>query len=195
MLNQTIIYVLTTIADLFVLAVLMRFYAQVFRASFRNPIAQFVVALTDWAVKPLRRIVPAIMGFDSASFLLAWAAQMMLWGLLLALLGQGAFHNPVFWPSLAGFALIMVVKLSLYLLVGMVIVQAMLSWVNPYHPIRPFFDALCRPFLSPIQRVIPLVGGVDLSPAVLLIALQVLLMLPVALLEREALQILKHLAI
>ena len=193
MLMQTVIYVLTTIVELFVLAVLLRFYAQVFRASFRNPIAQFAVALTDWAVKPLRRVVPSIMGFDSASFLVAWIAQMILWGAVLGMRNEAAYYNPLFWLGLAAFALVMILKLSIYLLIGVVIVQAVLSWVNPYHPIRPFFDSLCRIFLRPIQRIIPLVGGVDLSPMVLLIVLQVLLMLPIALLENEVLQMLKHL--
>ena len=107
MLMQTVIYVLTTIVELFVLAVLLRFYAQVFRASFRNPIAQFAVALTDWAVKPLRRVVPSIMGFDSASFLVAWIAQMILWGAVLGLRNEAAYYNPLFWLGLAAFALVM----------------------------------------------------------------------------------------
>ena len=193
MLMQTVIYVLTTIVELFVLAVLLRFYAQVFRASFRNPIAQFAVALTDWIVKPLRRLVPSIMGLDSASFLTAWIAQMILWGVVLALRNEAAYDNPVFWPVLAALALVMVLKLSIYLLIGVVIVQAVLSWVNPYHPIRPFFDSLCRVFLRPLQRIIPLVGGVDLSPLVLLIVLQVLLMLPIALLQHQVLAMLQQL--
>ena len=87
----------------------------------------------------------------------------------------------------------MILKLSIYLLIGVVIVQAVLSWINPFHPIRPFFDSLCRLFLRPLQRIIPLVGGVDLSPMVLLIVLQVLLMLPIALLEIEVLRMLRHL--
>ena len=193
MLMQTVIYVLTTIVELFVLAVLLRFYAQVFRASFRNPIAQFAVALTDWAVKPLRRVVPSIMGFDSASFLVAWIAQMILWGTVLGLRNEAAYYNPLFWLGLTAFALVMILKLSIYLLIGVVIVQAVLSWINPFHPIRPFFDSLCRLFLRPLQRIIPLVGGVDLSPMVLLIVLQVLLMLPIALLENEVLQMLRRL--
>jgi len=94
MLMQTVIYVLTTIIELFVLAALLRFYAQAFRASFRNPIAQFAVALTDWIVKPLRRVVPSLMGLDSASFLTAWLAEMILWGMMLGLRNEAAYDNP-----------------------------------------------------------------------------------------------------
>ena len=71
-------------------------------------------------------------------------------------------------------------------MIGIVIVQALLSWISPYHPLRPFFDALVRPFLKPFRRFIPVVGGVDLSPLVLLIVLQVVLMVPVAYLEKSA---------
>ena len=195
MLIQAVIYVLTTLVNLFVLAVLMRFYAQAFRASFRNPIAQFVVAFTDWAVKPTRRIVPQLFGLDSASLIVAWVVEIVLWGAVLALLGTAAFENPIFWAALVAYGLVMVIKLSIYLLMGVVVVQAVLSWVNPYHPIQPFFDSLCKPFLRPFQRIIPLVGGVDLSPMVLLIALQVLLMLPIALLEGTVRQILRDLPI
>lgn len=191
MLTQTLIYILDTVVGLFVLAALTRFFAQAMRASFRNPLAQFIVALTDWAVKPLRRVVPAVMGLDTASFLVAWFAQIVLWTLILALLGMVADAQPLFWPTLLGYALLKVFKLSVYLLMGVVIFEAVLSWVAPFHPIRPFFEALARPFMRPLRRIVPLVGGVDLSPLILLIALQVLLMLPVALLENEIFRLLR----
>ena len=195
MLTQTLIYILDTVVGLFVLAVLTRFFAQAMRASFRNPLAQFIVALTDWAVKPLRRIVPAILGLDTASFLVAWLAQILLWAVILALLGMVAGAQPLFWPSLLGYALVKVLKLSLYLLMGVVIFEAVLSWVAPFHPIRPFFEALSRPFMRPLRRIVPLVGGVDLSPLLLLIVLQVVLMLPIALLETEIFRLLRGFSI
>ena len=195
MLTQTLIYILDTVVGLFVLAVLTRFFAQAMRASFRNPLAQFIVALTDWAVKPLRRIVPAILGLDTASFLVAWLAQILLWAVILALLGMVAGTQPLFWPSLLGYALVKVLKLSLYLLMGVVIFEAVLSWVAPFHPIRPFFEALSRPFMRPLRRIVPLVGGVDLSPLLLLIVLQVVLMLPIALLETEIFRLLRSFSV
>jgi YggT family protein len=195
MVTQTLIYVLETIVNLFALAALTRFYAQAFRASFRNPIAQFVVALTDWAVKPLRRILPSVMGLDTASFVVAWLTLMVLWWVILMLMQIAPGTHPLFWPNLAALALVKLLKLSLYLLIGVVIVQAVLSWVSPYHPVRPFFDTLSRPFLRPFQRVIPTIGGVDLSPLFLLILIQVLLMLPVAFLERESTEVIRRLAL
>ena len=186
MATQALTYVLETIFNLFVLAVLTRFYAQAFRAPFRNPIANFVVALTDFAVKPMRKIVPGAMGLDLASFVVAWIAQTILLVAVYALLGLKALTVAGFWPAIVVFALVKLLKLSIYLLMGVVIIQAILSWVSPYHPIRPFFDALSRPFLRPFQRMVPLVGGVDLSPLILLVILQVMLIAPMMWLEIEA---------
>ena len=190
MVMNALIFVLETIVNLFVLAVLTRFYAQAMRAPFRanagNPIVDFVLALTDFAVKPMRKIVPGMLGLDFASLLVAWISEAILLLVKAAIVVPAAFTHAGLWPTVALLAMIGVFKLSIYLLIGVVIVQAILSWVSPYHPVRPFFDALVRPFLTPFQRIIPLVGGVDLSPFVLLLILQVVLMVPVAYLEKSA---------
>ena len=190
---KALVYVLETVFNLFVLAALMRFYAQALRAPFRNPIADFVVSLTDFLVKPARKIIPSAMGFDTASFVVAWGAESLLLVVIYALIASGALLHPGFWPTIVVLALLKLLKLTIYLLMGVVVVQAVLSWFSPYHPIRPFFDALSRPFLRPIQKVIPLIGNVDLSPLVLWIALQVILMGPMAFIESEAERILPRL--
>jgi YggT family protein len=187
---QALIFVIETVMNLFVLAVLTRFYAQALRAPFRaragNPITDFVVALTDFAVKPMRKIVPGMLGLDFASLLVAWIAEALLLLIKAAIIAPAALTHAGLWPAVGLLALVSLLKLSVYLLIGMVIVQAILSWVGPYHPLRPFFDAMVRPFIRPFQRIIPLIGGVDLSPFALLVALQVMLMLPVAYLEHSA---------
>jgi YggT family protein len=66
-------------------------------------------------------------------------------------------------------------RFSLYILIFAVVVQAVLSWVNPHSPVQPLFDAMTRPFLRPLRRVIPVLGSVDLSPLVLLVLLQIVL--------------------
>ena len=189
MATQALIFVIETIINLFVLAVLTRFYAQAFRAPFRanagNPIVDFIVALTDFAVKPMRKVVPGMFGLDFASLIVAWFSEAMLLLIKVAITAPPAFTHGGLWPAVALLALVSLLKLSIYLLIGVVIVQTILSWTSPYHPVRPFFDALVRPFLGPLQRIIPLVGGVDLSPFVLLIVLQVVLMVPVAYLEKS----------
>jgi len=83
-------------------------------------------------------------------------------------------------------AFVKLVRLSIYVFMGALIIQVVLSWVNPYHPVAPFFNALTNPFLNPVKRVIPPIGGVDISPVFVLIFFQLLLMLPVTWLELEA---------
>ena len=190
MATQALIFVIETVINLFVLAVLTRFYAQALRAPFRakagNPVVDFVIALTDFAVKPMRKIVPGLFGLDFASLLVAWLSEIILLLIKAAIVAPAAFTHAGIWPAVALLALVCLLKLSIYLLIGIVIVQAVLSWVSSYHPLRPFFDALVRPFVKPFQRFIPLIGGVDLSSFALLIVLQVVLMVPIAYLEKAA---------
>lgn len=188
MVSHTLLYVLETLTNLFVLAVLMRFYAQAFRAPFRNPFTNFIVALTDFAVKPMRRIIPSVFGLDWASFVIAWLVEWCFLLVMFLMLGNASLADGVLWPALIFLALIKIFRLSIYLLIGVLIVQAALSWIHPYHPIGPFFDALSRPFLRPLQRVVPLIAGVDLSPLILILLCQIVLMLPIAYLETEAVQ-------
>ncbi len=190
MLTQALVFVLESLVQLWILAVLLRFFAQAFRAPFRvragNPLTDFITALTDWAVAPARRVLPSVLGLDSASFVIAWTAAIVLSLVVLLLTGRVPLGSPTFWPGLLAYGLVEVIRLSLYLFVGLMIIQAVLSWVSPYHPLRPFFDALTRPLLRPLQRWIPLIGGVDLSLLFAILLLQVLLIAPVPWLTREA---------
>ena len=185
MISQAVAFVLDTIFNLFIMAVLVRFWMQVVRAPVRNPIAQFTIALTDFAVKPLRRVVPGVFRLDMASLLVAWFAEFILQVLLLLVMGASIADNPGVLSVLLFLALVKLVRLSIYVFMGAIIIGAVLSWVASYHPVAPFFDALSRPFLGPIRRGIPTIGGVDISPVVALIALQLILMIPVTWLEGQ----------
>jgi len=185
MLVTAIIFVLEAIFGLFVLAALVRFWMQAFRAPARNPIAQFSMALTDFAVKPLRRVIPGVMKLGWASLVVALLLEFVLQVLEYALLVQvmpagGALSALLF------LAFVKLVRLSIYIFIVVIIAQAVMSWVSPYHPAAPFFNALSGPLLKPVQRVIPPIGGVDISPVFVLILLQLLLMLPVTWLEAQA---------
>ncbi len=92
-------------------------------------------------------------------------------------------------------ALVKLLRLTVYIIMGAVLLQALLSWVNPYHPVAPFFEALARPFLKPFQKAVPPIGGVDITPVLVLIACQLILMLPVAFLEGEALRMIARFAL
>jgi len=173
MLVRIALFVAEVACDFVAAMFLARFILQWARVSFRNPIGQFVIAVTDWAVLPARKLVPGLLGLDLASLLLAWLAQFAFLALAYGLAALGAPANPLL---LMAAALVEVLRLAIHLAMLVVLVSAILSWVNPYAPLAPFFDQLSRPLLAPFRRVIPPLGGVDLSPLVLLIALQVLLM-------------------
>lgn len=184
MMTGALAYLLETVFNLFVLAALLRFYMQMLRAPFRNPFAVFVVALTDFMVKPLRRVIPGFGGLDLASLVVAWVVEVLLLVLLVLLRFKG-FPDGGSIPALLLLAFVVLMRLSIYLLIAALLVQAILSWVSPYHPMMPFFDTLTKPFLRPVRKVLPLVGGVDLSPLVVLVVCQLILMVPVFWLEES----------
>ncbi len=184
MLAQALQFIIESVFNLFALALLLRFLLQWVRASFRNPFAQFLVALTNFLVLPLRRVIPGLAGLDLASLFAAWLVEFLM---LLAVLAVSGFPLLVAgWgvvPGVMLWAVVKLVSLSVYVLMGAVLIQALLSWVNPYTPLAPMLDALAGPVLRPVRRLLPPIGGVDLSPLVVLLALQLVLMLPVAWLE------------
>lgn len=179
------VFLVETLVGLFGLALLLRFYLQLARAPYRNPVSQFIAAVTDFAVLPARRVVPGLWGADLATLLLAWLVQIVELVLVLQLKGYalGSAAGMAF-VAISMLAVVKLIKASVYILMVAVLVEAVLSWVNPRTPVAPVLGALTRPFLRPVQRRLPLLGGVDLSPLFLLIACQLVLMLPVAWLER-----------
>ena len=188
MVTTAIAFVLDALFQIFVLAVLVRFWMQAFRAPFRNPVAQFSIALTDWAVRPLRRVIPGAFNLDWASVVVALAAEFVLQVLLLLVAGGNVTGEVL--PVLFFLAFVKLIRLSIYVFMGAIIVQAILSWVSGNHPMAPFFQAMTRPFLKPFQRAIPPIGGVDITPVLVLIAFQLVLMLPVTWLEGTSLRML-----
>lgn len=183
-LDQAAAFLAETIIGLFSLALLLRFYLQLVRAPYRNPVSQFLCALTDFIVVPTRRIVPGLWGMDLASLVLAWLAEVILLFTLLALRGvelKSALGTA--FIAICVLAFVKILKISVYILMVAVIVQAILSWFNPYSPVAPLLNSLTQPFLRPLQKRVPMVANVDLSPLVLIIVLQLILIVPVAWLE------------
>jgi YggT family protein len=169
---------------LFTYALLLRFVMQLLRAPFRNPAGQAVMALTDWIVKPLRKLFPGFKGVDWASLVATYLFQVLwllayyvVFGQAFALLGPGAAYLLVA-------ALVALAKAALWLLIVVVFVQAILSWVAPDGPLAGLLNALTFPFLRPVRRLIPPIGGtLDLSPLIVIVLAQLALMLPVAWIE------------
>jgi YggT family protein len=183
MLNQALRFLIDTAFGFVVYAALLRFIMQWLRAPFRNPIGLAVTALTDWAVKPLRKLLPGLGGYDWASLFFAWLGQ-VLWLAALAALGGAEFSG-----TLAGYLLALAVlellRASLWILIGAVFIQAILSWVAPDGPLAGVLNALTFRVLAPIRRVIPPLGGsLDLSPLIVIVLAQLALILPVAWLEQ-----------
>jgi YggT family protein len=188
MFTTAVAFVLETLFGLFILAALVRFWMQAFRAPARNPIAQFSMALTDFAVKPLRRVIPGVLNLDWASLVVALLLEFIL-QILLFTIAIGAAPNAGVLSALLFLSFVKLIRLSIYIFIVVIIAQAVMSWINPYHPAAPFFDALSRPFMAPVRRVIPTIGGVDISPIFVLIFLQLMLMLPVTWLEGQAVRL------
>ena len=183
MFGPAIRFVLDTAFGLLTYAFLLRFAMQWLRAPFRNPVGQALVALTDWAVKPLRRVLPGFHGFDWATLLLAWFMQ-FIWLLAVGLLAGLNSFGPMTMVAAALYAIVELIKSALWLLIVAVIVQALLSWFAPYGPLAGLLNALTYRFLAPIRKVIPPIGGtLDLSPLLVVVLAQLVLMLPVQWLE------------
>jgi YggT family protein len=181
---QAGIFLVDTLGGLFSLALLLRFLLELWRAPARNPLSQFVRALTDFAVQPARRVIPGWRGVSTAPLVLAWLCEFLQLVLVLKLRGHpfsAAAGTAV--AGLALLALLQLAKLVVYILMVVLIVQAVLSWVNPYTPLGPIINAVARPVLAPLRRFVPPVANVDLTPLVAIIVLQLVLMLPVAWLE------------
>lgn len=170
MFGQIALFLVDTLFTFFVFLLLLRFHFQWLRAPFRNSVGEFVLQTTSWMVMPARRVIPGLVGLDLPTLLLAWIVQALgLWiqesirgvdsGLLALVLG----------------ALVDLVRYSLYILIGAVIIQVVFSWINPYTPAAPVLDALTRPFLRPLRRFVPPVGNFDLTPLVLIVIVQVVL--------------------
>jgi YggT family protein len=138
-----------TLFDLFVYVVLLRFWMQAVRAPFRNPLGGFTMALTDWAVLPLRRVIPALRGYDVASLVLGWLVVLLKGALLAALAGAtlSLFALLIFAP-------IELVRLFLHLLIIVTLAQAILSMVAPHSPFAPLLGIFTRPFYAPFRRFI-----------------------------------------
>lgn len=155
--------------------VLLRLILQLVRADYYNPLCQFVVKATHPPLRPLRRVIPALGRFDTASLVLALMVQWLAITLTAALQGLSL-------PSIGALAILGVaqlVELTLDIYVAIILGSALASWVAPYSrsPVVALLDSLAEPVLDPVRRILPAIGGLDLSPLVALVGIEVLRML------------------
>ncbi len=173
MLSTALNFLLNTIFNLLTLLFLLRFFLQLFKAPFNNPLTYMVVSLTDFAVKPARRIIPSWGKVDLSTLLLALVTQFLLQLCLLWLrdLPVSLVGNTI-WTSLIGMSVLGIFRTMLDVFFYAILLQVILSWVNPHSPISSVLDSLTKPILAPIQRLLPTAGGMDFSPVVALILIQ-----------------------
>ncbi|MGH1372292.1 MAG: YggT family protein [Cellvibrionaceae bacterium] len=163
--------ILQTLGSLYLMVVMLRFLLQVARADFYNPMSQFIVKATNPVVIPVRRVVPGVLGVDIASIVIALA---LLFGLieLSELVIQGQLQNPLlvlFWSLIGCVGLI--ANIYFYGLIIMVIA----SWVAPQssNPALILIHQLIEPVMSPIRKILPDMGGIDISPIFAFLLLKV----------------------
>lgn len=170
-LNDAAIFVIQTLGSLYLLIVLLRFILQLVRANFYNPLCQFVVRATQPLLKPLRRVIPSMFGLDMSSLVLALLVQMVLFAVILLLNGYSV--DALF---LVPWALIGIFALFLKILFWAMIISVILSWVAPgsHNPGAELVQQITEPVLAPFRRIIPSMGGLDISPIFAFIALQLL---------------------
>ncbi len=148
-------------------ACLLRLVMRWRRMSFGNPVGRFVQGLSDWLIGPLQRVAPPSGRLDTASLVAAWLLKLAQYALLMSLLPGSR------WAALPVLALLGVAKLAVSVATAIIIVAAVMSWTQNRTLLADVLERLADPMLAPLRRVIPLVGGIDLSSLVAVVALQV----------------------
>ncbi len=172
--NNALVFLIDTLFGLYIISVMLRFILQAVRADFYNPIAQFLLRITDPPLQLLRHLIPRWGHYDMAAIVLMLVLAFLNIELVLFVIGMGASIDTIIvWSGLK------VVALLINLYFFSILIQAIMSWINPgaYSQVSMLLWSLNEPLLRPVRRYIPPVGGLDFSPLIILIALQVLNML------------------
>jgi YggT family protein len=167
--QSALIFLVKTLADLYLLTFLLRFIMQWVRASYHNPLAQFVFKVTNPLVVPARRVLPSVAGLDTPTLAVLFLLEVAITFVLLRLVGASA---PI--PVLLLYSLLRLIALTLWLYTGALIVYVILSWLGNrgINPIAELLGDLVEPILRPARRLLPPIGGLDLSPLIVILLLQ-----------------------
>lgn len=171
MLYSIVILIVDTVASVLAGVLLLRFWMQVVRVRPLASLAQFVFQLTDWLVRPLRRVLPGVAGYDWASMAGAFLVA------LLATLIEVSLRGQMYAQAIIYLTMLRLVTWVFYGLTGLLLLGAVFSWINPHAPMAPFIQALNEPILRPIRRIVPMIGNIDLSPLVGFLLLRIALQL------------------
>ncbi|WP_118179513.1 YggT family protein [Paraburkholderia phosphatilytica] len=165
-------FLLNTLFTLFGAALLLRVWLQFVRLPPYNPVSNAVLQATNWIVLPLRKIIPGRHNIDWASLIATLIAAFAYVVLMVWSVGVDPLQ---LLPTLVIVALLTMIKWALNLIIWLTILTALLSWLNPHSPAMPILYQLTAPFLGPLRRVIPQLGGIDLSPILLFVIVEILL--------------------
>jgi YggT family protein len=170
-------FLIQTAFGLYVLAVMLRFLLQWVRADFYNPVSQFLVKVTSPVLRPLRRVIPGYAGIDFAAIVLMLGLKLVEWWLVLWLKGIAPAAGGVFFLAVAD-----LLSLVVNVFLVAILIQVILSWVNPgaHNPVSSLLWRLNEPLLGPARRLLPPISGLDLSPILVVVVLQLLKYLLVA---------------
>jgi len=173
--QNAVLFILRTLFDLYVLTFVIRLVLQWAAVDRRNPLVEFILRVTGPLVIPLRRVIPPVGRIDSATLVALIALQALGTFLLVRI---GCVGEPAVWQILS-LAVLGAAKLVVKVFVGAIIIYVILSWVSPggYNPVAAVVAAIVEPVLAPFRRLVPPIGGIDLSPLFAIIALQALSML------------------
>jgi len=167
---NNLIYVIKAVTGIFAGFLLLRFWMQAQRIRPPAALAQAIFKLTDWLVHPIRRIIPGFAGYDWATLLAAILVALVAAGFIVWMISPVFLIEQVF--IIAGITL---AQWVIYEIMALLLLEVLFSWVNPSAPFAPFVRALNEPFLKPVRKLIPAIGGLDFSPMIILILLQVLI--------------------
>jgi len=169
------VFLIQTLFGIYEVIILLRFLLQLVRADFYNPISRFIVKATSLPLRPLRRIIPGVAGMDMASLVLLLVVIVVE----LLLLSMVANLPMPALPGLIALALVELLKLLIYVFLFSVFVLAILSWVSPggYNPVANLLYQVTAPLMRPARRLLPPMGGLDLSPMIVMIVLYLMILL------------------
>jgi YggT family protein len=167
--TQALYFIVKTLAQLYLLLLLLRFWLPIMRADFRNPIANGILRITSPLVIPVRRIIPPIGRLDTSTILVAYILEYLLILALLALRGLRVETLPIAITAILELAI-----LSLNLFFFVILIKIILSWVAPqnYNPMTVLLNTMAEPVLRPFRRIVPAVGGFDVSPIFAIVLLK-----------------------
>lgn len=165
---SALVFIVNALSSLYLLVLLLRFWLPWLRADFRNPLAQGILKLTSPVIIPVRRLVPSFGRLDTATILVAFVVQCLALLLILLILGASAKFS-----TIALSALVKLVLLSVNLFMFAIFIRIVLSWIAPgqYNPAIAIITTLTEPLLAPVRRIIPAMGGFDISPIFVIIGL------------------------